>query len=821
MDTLIADLRYAARTLARSPGFTLLAVLTLGLGIGANSIVFGTVNAMLVRPLPVERPGELVALWSADRRQGMLVPLSWQDYLDWRDRSGSFAGLGGHYGAPVSFGTGGRPELLWSELVTENYFSLLGLRPAAGRLFGPADDRGPGSDPYAVLAWDYWHRRFDADPRVVGTTVTLNGHPFTVVGVAPRGFRGLRLIGYRPDLWVPVEMHRELLPGSAGLLQGRGPGNGFLLAFGRMKAGRTMDETQAAASAFAADLARAHPAEDRDLGARIVTQRRPSDDPDFTPPQVMATSAALAMSAVALVLLVACTNVANLLLVRAAARRREIAVRVAIGASRARLVRQLLTESLVLTALGTAVALGLAAWSQDLQPLLLPRMAFQVGFDVRPDWRVVLVTLAAAVAAMMASGLAPALQASRPDVVTALKDVTHTGTGGRRRRRDLLVALQVAVSLVLLVAGGLFVRGLLRARALDLGIAAPGRLMLSLNPGLQGYDQARGEALYRRLAQRLEALPGVASATLAFPLPLDGASNSIAVFVPGFGGPGERQTYDVNSSAVGLDYFATAGTRLVAGRDFAPADSAGAPRVIVVNRTMAARFWPGRDPIGKVVRLDAVDGPEATVVGVAADGKYGAVWEAPQSYAYLPLAQSYRSWVTVVVRTRGDPRALEPAVRAEIGALDPDLPIFAAMTGREFVASALNVPTMAAGVATAFGALALLLAVVGIYGIVSVTVAQRTREVGIRVALGAARGDVLRLVLGRTGRLAAAGMAAGLLAALGAGRLLAHLLYGVSGADLVTFVSVPVLLALVVGAACWVPARRAVRVDPMVALRTE
>ncbi len=819
MDGLIQDLRYAIRGLLKSPGFTLAAILTLGLGIGANAVVFTMVNAMVVRPLPVQRPGELAALWASDRRQGMLAPLAWRDFVDWRDRSGIFAGLAGHFGEPVSLSTGDRPEMLWSEVVTENYFTVLGIKAAAGRLLDPADDRGPGSDPYAVLTWDCWRRRFGGDSQVVGRHVSLNGHPFTIVGVAPKHFRGLRLFGYRPDLFVPLRMLGEIVPGSSGSPDGRGPTNGFLFAVGRMRPGQTLATTQAAASAFAADLARAYPSEDRDLGARVVSQRGPSDDPDYSPPRVLVLSSMLAMAAVALVLLVACANVANLLLVRAAARRREIAVRLAIGASRARLLRQLLTESLLLAALGAAVALGLASWSPDLQRLMLPRMAFNVGFDLRLDWRVVVVTLGASALAVVASGLVPALQTSRAELVTALKDATPGA--GTRSQRDLLVVLQVASSLVLLVGAGLFVRSLLRVRTFDLGITPSHRLILSVNPGLQGRDSAAIERFYRAALQRVEALPEVLSATLAKPLPLDGSTSSQPLYVPGVGGTAERATYQIPTSVVGPDYFATVGTRLVAGRDFGGGDSASAPRVVIVNETMARRFWRGANPVGRTLRLFSVNGPVATVVGVARDGKYGVLWEGPQSFVYRPLSQAYRSWVTMVVRTRGDPASAEPAIRAQIHTLDPDLPLFGVMTGDQFVASALNVPSSAAAAAMAFAGVALLLAVIGIYGIVSYAVAQREREVGIRIALGAARTDVLRLVMGRTGRLAAAGLALGLVVALGLGRLLAHLLYGVSGSDPVTFLAVPTLLLVVVAAACYVPARRATKVDPVVALRAE
>lgn len=819
IDWLLRDLRYGIRQLLRSPGFALAAGLTLALGVGANTIIFSIVNGLLLRPLPVDRPQDVVALYATDRRSGRTQSLSYPEYLDYRDRSGIFTGLVAQQGLPVSLAGRERAEMVWSEIVTENYFSTLGLQPALGRTFGPADASGPGSDPLVVLSHRLWLDRFGGEAGVIGSVVRLNGHPFTVVGVAPAGYTGVRKFGFHPDLWVPMMMHAQVMRGAEGILDDRE--STWLTVAGRLEPGLDAGGASAMLSDFATRLEQAHPETHRDRGARLLAGGSGFDDPDFAPPQTLVLSAALAMGAAGLILLLACTNVANLLLARASARGREIGVRLALGASRSRLVRQFLTEGALLAVVGGAAGTAVASWNTEIQALMLPRLQFPVGFDVSLDRRVLFFGLAISLLTSLLFGLAPALRAARCDVVAMLKDSQPRTRPPRwgLDLRSLLVIGQVSLSLVLLIGGGLFLKSLLNAREMDVGLTRENRLLLSLDPGLQGYDSARTDRLYRELIQRVRELPEVASATLGFPLPLDTYGRSRSVFLEGQEAASEG--LEVGVTVAAADYFGTVGTTLVRGREFGPGDSASAAQVAVVNQTLAARLGSEGEVVGRHFRLGGAEGDRVRIIGVARDARYGTIGEGPRPYLYLPLSQHERSWLTLVVRTNGSPAALAPAVRDVVHRLDPDLAAFGVMTMGRHLDNALNLATSSAIFAGAFGAIALLLAVVGIYGLVSYSVARRTREVGIRAALGASREDVLRLVLGKGLGLAALGVGAGLVAALGAGRLIGGMLYDVSPTDPTIIVTMSLLLAAVVLLASYLPARRAMRVDPVTSLRSE
>jgi predicted permease len=676
MDSLLWDLRYAARQLLRSPGFTLAAALTLTLGIGANTIVFSIVNGMLLRPLPVEQPDAVVGLYATNRRAGDTRNLSYPEYLDYRDRSGVFTGLAASLGVPLSLAGDERAEMVWGEIVTEDYFSVLRLEPALGRTFLPADASGPGSDPLAVLSHRVWLDRFQGDSGVIGKVVRLNGHPFTIVGVAPAGFRGVRRFSFWPEVWVPMMMHAQVMPGSEGILDDRA--STWLIVVGRLRPGLTKGAASDALTDFAGRLEQTYPESHRDRGARLLSGRSGFDDPDFTPIRVLVLSAALAMSAVGLILLLACTNVANLLLARASARGREIALRLALGAGRARLMRQFLTESLLLSAIGGGAGVALASWTGEIQAMLVPRLQFPVGFEVSLDRRVLAFGLVLSVLTSFLFGLAPGLHAARYDVTAMLK-----GQGERARPsrwgldfRSLLVIGQVALSLVLLIAGGLFLKSFLNARALDVGLVRDHRLLLSLDPGLQGYDSARSQLLYRGLLDRVREIPEVSAASLSFPLPLDTYGRNRSVFIEGDASATDGGTLVIGTSVTAPGYFGAVGTTLLQGRDFAAADSATAVKVAVVNQTMAALLGGGRDVIGREFRLEGPEGERVRVIGVARDGKYGTIGESPQPYIYLPLSQHPSTWLTLVVRTRGDPTALIPAIREAVHRLDPDLAPF-------------------------------------------------------------------------------------------------------------------------------------------------
>ncbi len=816
--TLLQDLRYGLRQLARNPGFTLAAVLTLALGIGANTIIFGLVNGILLRPLPIQGADRVVALFATDRQSGNTRGVSYPEYLDYRDRSGVFEGLAAQQGAPISLGGGGRAEVVWGEIVSENYFDVLGLRPTIGRTFTARDASGPGSDPLAVLSHRLWRRRFGGSQDVIGKTLDLNGHPFTVVGVAPERFTGTRKFGFWPDVWVPMQMHAQVMPGSGGdLLNDRG--SGWLQAFGRLAPGLDRGAADAGVAAFAARLERQFPEVNRDRGARLIPAGSGFDDPDSAPPQVIFLTATLAMAAVGLVLLLACANVANLLLARASSRGREMAVRRALGASRPRLVRQLLAESLLLAVAGGALGVVLAAYSDSIQRRMIPRLQFSVGFDTSIDYRVLSFALAVSLVTALVFGLAPAVHASGSDLAQGVKDRGARIRVGRRHVefRTLLVGFQVAFSLVLLVGSGLFFKSLLKARTIEPGLARENRVLVSLNPGLQGYDREKARRLYRQVVERVGELPGVESAALSFPLPLDTYGRSRTVFPE----TGQSEGVDIGLSTISPGYFATVGGALARGREFGPGDSAGAPPVAIINETMARRFWGDADPVGRRFRLGSATAPLVGIVGVAMDGKYGTLGETARPYMFLPMEQDYRSGMTLVVHGRGASQALLAEVREAIERMDPNLGTFGMMTMAEHLENALNLARTSAMLAGAFGLCALALAVIGIYGVVSYSVARRTREVGIRVALGAGPGDVVRLVLREGVGPAVVGMAVGLAAALAVTGLVRGMLYDVSPRDVSVFVSIPLVLGFAAAAATYLPARRAARVDPAISLRSE
>src|SRR5215208_375763 len=816
--TILQDLRFAMRRLSKSPGFTLVAVVSLALGVGANTAIFSLVNTVLLRPLPVARPERLVSVSVLGKDDSMLA-FSYPTYKDYRDRGGDvLAGLFAERLAPVSLSRAGDNERVWGYLVTGNYFEVLGVSAARGRTFTSEEDRAPLSAPVAVLSHACWQRRFGGDPAVVGRDVLLNGHTFRVVGVMPEGFAGAEIV-YTPEVWVPMTMQEWIEPGNAWL-ERRGTQNIF--GVGRLKDGVTREQAEASLNVLAEQVGREYP--DTNEGQKIVLV-----PPGFIVPQLRGAVvgfAAVLMSAVGLVLLIACTNLANLLLARASSRRKEIALRVALGASRWRLVRQLLTESLLLALAGGAVGLLLAVWILGLVAAYRPPMDVPIWIEAAVDWRVLLFALGASLLTTLLFGLAPALQATRTDLVPALKDVASQSGRGRSRLRSGLVVAQVTLSLVLLVAAGLTLRALARLQTASPGFEVENGLVASFDLGLQGYDKARGREFQRRLVERVRALPGVRAASLTdlFPLSLNYTTNDVYVE----GRPGARGA-NVPLAMVGSvehEYFGAMGIQVVPARPLGARDDEHSPRVVVVNETFARRFFPGPDPareaVGKRMSFEGDGGPWAEVVGVAKDGKYWTIGEAPQLFVYSPLAQSYGSTVTLVARTAGgDPRALIPALNAEVRALDPALPLYDVKTVEEHMGVSLFPARVAAALLGGFGLLALVLAAMGVYGVVSYAAAQRTREIGIRVALGARRRDVLRLVAGRGMLLVALGVCLGLAGALALTRFMEGVLYGVSATDPVTFALVVAVLLGVALLACLVPARRATKVDPMVALRYE
>ncbi len=818
MNDLLQDLRFAARGLRKNPGFSLVAVLTLALGIGANSAMFSIANSFVWQPLAVEHPAGLVNVFRYNPNGGSYGDVSFADYQDLRALHDVFADVAAYYPYPFGLSEGGRSERTWGEIVSGNYFTMFGVRPARGRAFDEAETAG-GAAAVTVISDGLWRRRFHADPGVLGRGVRVNGRDFAIIGVAPPTFHGVYYVGFEPDLWIPAGQFDAVVAGPPGQLAGRNGPQFRLMA--RLAPGVGVVRAQAAAQTVMARLAAEDPGH-RGLEARVMSELDARPEPGIA--TGFALAARLFLAAVALVLLIACANVANLLLTRATGRRKEIAIRLAMGASRARLVRQLLAESLLLAGLGAVAGVALASWcTAGVEAMLKLPTDLPFNFVFAINQRVVAYTAVLALLAGVVFGLAPALQTVRPELVGALKNDAVSARGLHRSRlRGALVVAQIAVSCVLLITAGLALRTLAKLRDVNPGFDTAHGLLMTVAPDLQRYERPRGEAFYRALLARTAALPGVRAASLAQFVPLDFSNNGGRIFVPGHEAGSDSTGAEMAGWAeVMPGFFDALGVRLAEGRDFTVRDDSAAPGVVIVNQTFARRYWPGVSAVGRQFRLRAPDSALVTVVAVAPDMKYNALSEQPTPFVYEPLTQNYQGYATLVVRTAADPRSLAPATQGVIASLDPDMPsdvrTFAdLMSGR-----ALILPRFAATLAAGFAVLALALAVIGLYGVVSYAVSQRVREIGIRVALGARRGTVVGMVLRAGMGQAALGVGIGIVLALGATRALRSLLFGIGAADPLTFGVVALVLAAVAALASWIPARRAASVDPMVALRSE
>ena len=825
MGSLSQDLRYGARMLSRNPSFTFVAVLTIALGIGANTAIFSVVNALLLRSLPgVSDPARVAIIYTSDFSGSPYSTSSYPDFVDLRDQNQSFSDIAAFADSqPFHLSSGGEAERITGAAVTAGYFATLGVKTALGRPLLPEDD----ATTVAVISYDLWRSRFNSASDVIGRTVQLSGRTFSIVGVAAEGFKGT---GLRSSLsiWVPLTVYAQAAStASTSPLVRRGSRGYFIV--GRLNPGVTVEQAQANVTAIGAQLAQAYPQSNMGTLAQ-PDQPRPmsvvSLDQAMVGPDVRDATkriGTILMAVVGLVLLIACANIANLLLSRGRRRQKEIAVRLALGATRTRIVRQMLTESMLISMLGGGLGLLLALWLADE---LVSFDAFATFVSLTPtlDLRVLGFTLLISLLTGALFGLAPALHASNPDLAPVLKNTDSSGRISHRfGLRNALVVFQISISLVLLIGAGLFLRSFQKAYSTDFGFDTRDALLASVDMARQGYNEAQGRNFYQQFVDGVQAMPGVRGVTLAQYIPVNAGGSRTVVYIEGYTSqPGED--LELNLNVVDADYFGTLGTPLLAGRAFGEQDTATSTKVIIINEAFARRFWPEQslqEVVGKNLSISGARGPFYQVIGVAKTGKYRNLREAPLPFMFVALSQEYRSRVTLLLRTDGDPARLVPALRAELQKLDKTLPLYDVKTLDEHLGRALGQERTNAWLIGSFGVLAALLAAVGIYGVMSYTVTQRTRELGIRLALGASRGDVLRLVVGRGVVLTSIGLAIGLGSALALTRLVSTLLYGVSATDPLTFVAVAIALAAVALGACLIPARRAARVDPVVALRYE
>jgi predicted permease len=811
MDRLRQDLIVSLRRLRLSPGFTLCAVLTLALGIGANTAIFTAVNTLVFRPLPVDRPDQLIFL---NRGGKFEIPTqSFPDYRDFRDRNNVLSGLIAYGFAPIGFSQGPTNNArIWSYMVSGNYFDLLGVKAIRGRVLHPEDDQKKGAHPVAVLSYSFWQRRFAADADPTGKTIKLNGLDYTVVGVAPRGFFGTELI-FTPDIWVPMAMQPQIQPGN-DWVDRRGSENTFVL--GRLKPGITRQQAEANLNAIAAQLGREYPDDDAGMTVKL------------SPPGLVGTYfrgaivgfSAVLMTVAGLVLLIACVNLASLLLARASDRRREIAIRLALGASRSQLMRQLLTESALLSIAGGTAGLLLALWLMDLFAAWRPPIDIPVFPSLQLDYRVLIFAACASILTGLAFGFAPALQATRTSVAPALKIDAPLERLRRWQLRDCLVAAQVALSVVLLVGSVLVVRSLQRALSLQLGFEPQHTSVVSFDLALQGYREPRGREFHRRLLEGVRALPGIQSAGLIDGLPLSLNIRNDGIYLEGKPAPRAADLPFAAMYRVTPGYFATARTRVIAGRDFDEHDKSGSKLVVIVNQAFAQQLLPNENPIGKRIRHGLTDDWKE-IVGVVEQGKYRSLGETPLPAVFRPFEQDWASDTTVIARSSLPERDVANLLRGVVAQLDPVITVANAGSMTDQLGLALFPARLVASVLGAFGLLAVVLAATGVYGIAAYAVARRTREIGIRMALGATSSDILQAVLGRAAWLLMIGTTTGVVLALTGGRFFSVVLYDISPHDPFTYILALALITAVALIACWFPMRRAMGVEPLAALRTE
>ena len=824
MGTLGQDIRFALRMILKNPGFSAIAALSLALGIGANTTIFTVVNAILLNPLPVTDISTLVQMDTVDSKtmvtqaNATKLGMSYPNFQDYARLNQVFTGLTCLSGGPLTWSGGAEPKQLNGLLVSANYFDLLGVQPSAGRFFLPDEDKKPGGNNVVVLSYSLWSDRFGADANVVGKPITLNATSYTVIGVAPRGFKGTFSLGPAELVWIPTSMYGQAL---SGFLKENFNNRRFLdlVVYGRLRPGVSSSQAEASLKTIAQHLESEFP---KDNSGRSVA---------LTPLADAAVGAnnfhqvnlagGLMMGIVGLVLLIACANLANLLLAQAAHREREIGLRAVLGASRGRLLRQMLTESLVLSLLAGILGLAIAYGGRTVLWSFRPPFIGSNDLDLSLDWRVLLFTLSISVLTAVLIAVVPAIKSARPNLAEVLNVGGRGGTMSWRRSplRSLLVVSEIALALVALIGAGLFIRSMQNAQRIDLGFESEKLFMMAFDLGALHYEEGQGQQFFRAAVERAKATPGVEGATVASNFPLGGGL-ARTVFPEG-----QDEASGYRGTLTELDdvtpsYFETLRIPLVRGRVFDDGDRKNTNRVAVINEAMVKQFWPNEEPVGK--RFHFFGEPDLReVVGVVKNTVVNQIGEEPQPLVYLPITQDYSPAATLQVRTSGKPGGVIASVRTQMQSLEPNMAITNVQTVKEIVSQGLWAPRMGAGLLTVFGGLALILAAVGVYGVLSYSVSQQTREIGIRMSLGARQNQVLRLVIGQGIRLAAAGLVLGLLVALGLTRVLSSLLFGVSTHDPVTFGGVSLVLVCVAILACYIPARRATRVDPIIALRYE
>jgi predicted permease len=829
-ETLLKDIRYALRWMRRSPGFSAVAILSLGLGVGVNTAMFSLVDSLLFRPLPVSSPGTLVDVFTSSGESDDPATSSYQDFLDIKAQNTVFSDMLGYSPMMAPLSLGDRSRIALGQIVTSNHFTMLGVQPLLGRLLVPADD-DPAQPRVVVLAYRMWQREFGADPGIVGKSLTLRGQSYSIVGVAPESFTGVVPL-LTPELWLPVQHVEEVevagindvVPSPVGATQLERRGSRWMFVKGRLKEGVTAEQAHANVVVIGRQLEAANPQTNKDRKMSAV----PTEDVRLLVPQaggLLSVGAAGLMTIVGLVLLIACANVAGMLLARASARRREISVRLAIGASRGRLIQQLLVEGALLGTLGAVAAVTLAwAMVQGLQGMELP-LPVDVAFDLRIDGRVLTFSIVVATLTGVLAGLLPALKASAPSLVSDLRGEAPAGKVGRRRftLRDVLVVSQVALTAVLLVVAGLLLRSLGASQRADVGFDPRGLAAIALDPDMVRYSQERSDEFWRQASTRVRALPGVQSVglvTSTLPFTFNFSQQEMRV---------DSRTYTegqrgeiLENVAVSPGYLATLGVKLVDGRDIADSDIPGSPDVVVINQTMADRYWPKQSAVGHT--LDVVNPTRSRryrIVGVVSNHKQHGVLEAPLALVYFSDAQRMARYKFILARSTGSAEALLASMRRELLAIEPSLVFMISSTMEQNMGTSLMPARVGAMLAGAFGGLGTLLAAIGLYGVIAFSVARRTREIGLRMALGAKPGMVLKMVMRQGFTIVAIGLLTGGVLAAAAASALRQLLYGISPFDPLAWGLAFTAMVAAAAFANFVPARRAMRVDPMAALRTE